>query len=155
MADSWFRPATNADLPMLAGWLAAPGIARWWPDAARQIALIQADLTNPAMTQLIVTSGDGPIGYAQHCRAADSDNPLMASLPKDSLALDAFANPMALGQGSAWLKTLGDQLLRHAPLIAVDPEPANRRALRAYEKAGFDHPAHPPSAPRILMTRRR
>ena len=44
MPDYGFRPVTAADLPMLAEWLRVPQVARWWPDAERQLALIRAHL---------------------------------------------------------------------------------------------------------------
>ena len=42
------------------------------------------------------------------------------------------------GHGSAFIKTFIDGLIAGgAPRIITDPDPANARAIRAYEKAGF------------------
>ena len=42
------------------------------------------------------------------------------------------------GYGSAFLRLLAKRLMRAgAPAVAIDPDVANLRARRAYEKAGF------------------
>ncbi|TIM18779.1 MAG: GNAT family N-acetyltransferase, partial [Mesorhizobium sp.] len=33
-----FRPVTEADLPMIAAWLAEPHVAEWWDDPETEIA---------------------------------------------------------------------------------------------------------------------
>ena len=35
-----FRPVSERDLPMIERWLCAEHVARWWPDASRQLAAI-------------------------------------------------------------------------------------------------------------------
>ena len=43
------------------------------------------------------------------------------------------------GHGSAFIRTFVDERLRKVRrAIATDPDPANARAVRAYEKAGFE-----------------
>ena len=42
------------------------------------------------------------------------------------------------GHGSAFIRAHADRLFRAgSPAIGTDPDPANARAIRAYEKAGF------------------
>jgi aminoglycoside 6'-N-acetyltransferase len=42
------------------------------------------------------------------------------------------------GHGSAFIRAFTDRLLASgAPRVITDPDPANARAIRAYEKAGF------------------
>jgi aminoglycoside 6'-N-acetyltransferase len=42
------------------------------------------------------------------------------------------------GHGSAFVRTFADELLAAGtPRVVTDPDPANIRAIRAYEKAGF------------------
>jgi aminoglycoside 6'-N-acetyltransferase len=60
------------------------------------------------------------------------------------------------GHGSAFVRAFADQLLASgAPRIVTDPEPANARAIRAYEKAGFsrDRMVDTPDGPALLMVR--
>jgi aminoglycoside 6'-N-acetyltransferase len=42
------------------------------------------------------------------------------------------------GHGSAFIRVFIDRLLTTGtPRVVTDPDPANARAIRAYEKAGF------------------
>ena len=137
MPDYNFRPVVAADLPMLAEWLRQPAVARWWPGPDRQIALVREDMDNGAMRQVIACRGDMPLGYAQSYPALHWPAPHFAGLPAGTVALDVFGGPQGMGQGGAWLRALGDLLLRDAAMLAIDPNPENARAIRACEKAGF------------------
>ena len=158
MADYRFRAVTLADLPMLAGWLRHPAVAEWWVGPDRQIAQVRADLGHEVMTQVIAMRGETPTGYAQYSPICHWPAPHFADLPPDTLAIDVFNAPEGFGHGGAWLRALGDRLLADAPALAIDPDPANRRAIRAYEKAGFrGRLIHPDGEghPVRVMTRRR
>lgn len=137
MPDYAFRPVTDDDLPMLATWLRQPQVARWWPGPGRQIALVREDLGHKVMRQVIAYLGATPLGYAQSYPAHHWPAPHFAGLPADTLALDVFGGPDGRGHGGAWLRALGDLLLLDASTLAIDPDPKNLRAIRAYEKAGF------------------
>ncbi|MCF3973645.1 GNAT family N-acetyltransferase [Paracoccus salsus] len=137
MPDYRFRPVTQADLPMLSEWLRDPQIARWWPGPDRQIALLREDLGHEVIRQVIALQNDTPLGYAQTYPAFHWPAPQFAGLPQDSIAIDVFGSPQGRGKGGAWLRVLGDLLLRDASMLVIDPAPENLRAIRAYEKAGF------------------
>ncbi len=158
MPDYGFRPVTRADLPMLAEWLATGQVALWWLDPEHQRVLVVEDLDNPAMRQLIVLHDDTPIAYAQHYPAHEWPAPHFADLPQDAIAIDVFSGPAGMGHGGAWLRLLGDRLLQQAPLLVIDPDPGNLRAIRACEKAGFSgHEIRPDGEgqPCRILTRRR
>jgi aminoglycoside 6'-N-acetyltransferase len=60
------------------------------------------------------------------------------------------------GHGSAFIRTFIDRLLAAgAPRVITDPDPANGRAIRAYEKAGFrrQHLVDTPDGTALLMVR--
>jgi aminoglycoside 6'-N-acetyltransferase len=60
------------------------------------------------------------------------------------------------GHGSAFIRVFADQLLASGiPRVVIDPDPANTRAIRAYEKAGFcrDRVVDTPDGPALLMVR--
>ncbi|MBU3031407.1 GNAT family N-acetyltransferase [Paracoccus marinaquae] len=137
MADYGFRPVTGADLPMLADWLRQPGVAHWWGGPDRQIALIREEGAEPGLHQVIATLDRAPLGYGQYYPAHRWPAPHLAHLPPETIAIDVFSGPQGWGQGGAWLRALGDLLLARVPVLAIDPDPANTRAIRAYEKAGF------------------
>lgn len=132
-----FRPVTQADLPLLADWLAAPEVSRWWRGGEAELAGIAEDLDEPAMWQWLVLEGDMPIAYAQAYPAHHWHAPHFHDLPGDALAIDCFSGPQGFGRGGLWLSALAEILLAEAPVLVIDPEPGNHRAIRAYEKAGF------------------
>ena len=60
------------------------------------------------------------------------------------------------GHGSALIRAFADDRLQQgAPRMVTDPDPANLRAMRAYEKAGFekDRMVDTPDGPALLMVR--
>ena len=60
------------------------------------------------------------------------------------------------GHGSAFIRTFIDRLLvSGAPRVITDPDPANARAIRAYEKAGLrrDRLVDTPDGEALLMVR--
>jgi aminoglycoside 6'-N-acetyltransferase len=60
------------------------------------------------------------------------------------------------GHGSAFIRTFLERLFAAgAPRVITDPDPANARAIRAYEKAGFqsDRVVDTPDGPALLMVR--
>jgi aminoglycoside 6'-N-acetyltransferase len=60
------------------------------------------------------------------------------------------------GHGSHFIRQFVDALLRSGtPRVVTDPDPANSRAVRAYEKAGFERNrlVDTPDGPALLMVR--
>jgi aminoglycoside 6'-N-acetyltransferase len=62
------------------------------------------------------------------------------------------------GHGSSFIRQFVDGLLTPGtPRVVADPDPDNRRAVRAYEKAGFENErmVDTPDGPALLMVRNR
>ncbi len=60
------------------------------------------------------------------------------------------------GHGSALIRCFTDDRLKQgAPRMVTDPDPANSRAIRASQKAGFekDRTVETPDGPALLMVR--
>jgi len=60
------------------------------------------------------------------------------------------------GRGSGFIRVFTERLLtKGTPRVVIDPDPANARAIRAYEKAGFtkDGVVDTPDGPALLMVR--
>ena len=60
------------------------------------------------------------------------------------------------GHGSAFIRAFVDARFSHGtPRVVTDPDPTNTRALRAYEKAGFEKAGmvDTPDGPALLMVR--
>ena len=141
--DYVFRPMTSADLPLVRRWL----------------VLVSGDLVVEVMEHFIVAINDRPFGYLQ-CYDPDvwPENGLGAH-PRGTRGIDQFIGEQDMvdrGHGSAFIRTFIDRLLAAgAPRVITDPDPANGRAIRAYEKAGFrrQHLVDTPDGTALLMVR--
>ena len=156
--DYVFRPMTTGDLPLVRRWLAEPHVVQWWGDPAEQYDLVSGDLDEPAMDQFIVSLGSGDFAYLQ-CYDLTAWNSGFGEHPPSTRGIDQFIGEPDMidrGHGSAFIRAFVDECLRNgAPRIVTDPDPANSRAVRAYEKAGFekDRMVETPDGPALLMIR--
>jgi aminoglycoside 6'-N-acetyltransferase len=135
------RPMVANDLPIVRTWLAAPHVREWWGDPGEQFALVSGDLQQSALEQYIVMSGDRPFAYLQcYEQEAWPQNGLGAH-PPGTRGIDQFIGEpdmLGCGHGSAFIGEFVDGLLAAStPRVVTDPDPANARAIRAYEKVGF------------------
>jgi aminoglycoside 6'-N-acetyltransferase len=156
--DYVFRPMTAADLPLIRRWLALPHVREWWGDPHEQYALVRGDLDEPAMDQYIFSTAGDSLGYLQ-CYDLTGWNTGFGPQPPSTRGIDLFIgepNRIGRGHGSALIRGFVDNLLQKgAPRVVTDPDPANSRALRAYENAGFekDRMVETPDGPALLMVR--
>jgi aminoglycoside 6'-N-acetyltransferase len=148
--DYQFHPMTADDLPLMRRWLETPHVAEWWGEPETELGYIREMIEGRDSTRPFVFTVDGePTGYIQfwfigHHQNATwiADHPWLAELPSETVGVDlSIGKPDKLGQGigSGVLRAFVEHLRRregHRPII-IDPDPANRRAVRAYEKAGF------------------
>jgi len=153
-----FRPMATADLPLVRRWLETPHVAQWWHDPAEQFELVSGDLDHPDVAQFIVHVNEQPFAYLQ-CYWLSDWNTGLGPQPEGTRGVDQFIGVSAMlgqGHGSAFVRHFADQLLgMGTPRVVTDPDPANSRAVRAYEKAGFQrhHIVDTPDGPALLMTR--
>jgi aminoglycoside 6'-N-acetyltransferase len=149
---------TTADLPMIRCWLETPEVKRWWGDPGEQYDLISGDLNEPAMDQYIVSTRDAPFGYLQ-CYDLTAWNSGFGDQPKGTRGIDLFigeGDMIGRGHGSALIRTFVDSRLRtNALRMVTDPDPGNKRAIRAYQNAGFirDRLVETPDGIALLMVR--
>ena len=144
--DYTFRKLARSDMGLFHHWLEQPHLGGWWADAATEWALlepeIEANLVHENLTDMRVVELAGrPFAYVQDYDVHAYDMPQCADLPAKSRAMDSFlGDPAYLGQGhgAGFIRARAAQLLAlGAPLIAVDPDPGNARAIAAYTSAGF------------------
>ncbi len=149
-----FRRLTEADLPMMHGWLNSTEVARWWdvdgrryPDwetvVSKWTPLVQGG--EPVQCYLILYD-EKPIGYIQCALNDDQPAHKEAFGVEDGTAgVDVF-----IGEEDYLHKGLGSSIigkfLREVVFViydvavcVIDPEPENAIAIRSYEKAGFRH----------------
>jgi aminoglycoside 6'-N-acetyltransferase len=161
MAQAYaFRPMSSADLALVRGWLETPEAVRWWGDPDEQYALVSGDLDHPDMDQFIVSLGRRPFAYLQ-CYALSTWNQGFGIQPPRTRGIDQFIGQPELigcGHGSGFIRQFTDTLLASGiPRVVTDPDPENRRAVRAYGKAGFqnDRIVDTPDGNALLMVRNR
>jgi aminoglycoside 6'-N-acetyltransferase len=143
IADTYeFRPMTAADLPLVLHWLKQPHVVQWWGDTHEQFELVSGDLEIEAMDQYIVATGGRPFAYIQCYDLQAWPDGGLGEHPMGTRAIDQFIGEPDMvdrGHGSAFIRAfIGRVLANGAPRVITDPDPANARAVRAYEKAGFE-----------------
>ena len=135
-----FRPMSPDDLPIIKRWLETPHVREWWHDPAEQIELVSGDLGHPDMAQFIVAVEGHEFAYLQ-CYRLSAWNCGFGPQPDGTRGLDLFigeAGMVGRGHGAAFVRAFASQLLANGtPRVVTDPDPANARAIHAYEKAGF------------------
>jgi aminoglycoside 6'-N-acetyltransferase len=128
------------DLPSIRRWLEASHVSEWWHDPAEQFELVGGDLAHPDMAQFIVAADGQEFAYLQ-CYNLSAWNSGFGPQSDGTRGLDQFigeADMIGCGHGSAFVRAFADRLLASGtPRVVTDPDPANTRAIRAYEKAGF------------------
>jgi aminoglycoside 6'-N-acetyltransferase len=152
-----FRPMTVHDLEMVRLWLSRPHVQEWWGSPGEQFELVSGDLAEPDMDQYVVSLGERPFAYLQcYVQSAYQENGLGLH-PPGTRGIDQFIGEPDLvdrGHGSSFVRAFVDGLLAaEVPRVLTDPDPANARAIRAYEKAGFckDRMVDTPDGRALLM----
>jgi aminoglycoside 6'-N-acetyltransferase len=161
MMDAYaFRPAAAGDVPLLRAWRRRPHVVRWWgaPDAEDPAEV----LAEGRVAMWIVSHEGQPFAYAQDYSPHDWPGHPFAHLPPGARGIDQYIGEeemLGRGHGSAFVRLHCERLFAAgAPAIGTDPHPDNRRAIRAYEKAGFSLVSGPLETlwgRAVLMERRR
>jgi aminoglycoside 6'-N-acetyltransferase len=136
-----FRPVEASDLLMLREWLEVPHVAAWWGDPDGEIAdiadMLEGDIVRPFVAHLL----GRPFGYIQaYDPHRELDHPYQDQ-PVGTLGIDQFIGVpelTGLGHGPGLTQAFCRRLFAEGAIrVITDPDPENKRAVRAYEKAGF------------------
>jgi aminoglycoside 6'-N-acetyltransferase len=144
------RPMTEADLPLVAGWLGQPHVARWWlPEQTADAELdcyrrrLAGELCDGTYLLIVVERGRGPVGWCQWYRWDDTpDEASELGTSPGEVGIDyALGDPAATGRGlgTAMIGALVREVHRHHPGcgIVVEPEAANAASRAVLERNGF------------------
>src|ERR1700742_5036945 len=144
-----FLPVEQKHYPLLRTWLGEPHMREWWGDVEEELGYIRDMVEGRDTTRPFLIALDGaPVGYVQYWFIGHHQNaewiaghPWLAELPSDTVGVDlSIGDAMQLSQGigPAALVAFVAKLRRQGYTnIIIDPDPANARAVRAYQKAGF------------------
>ena len=144
-----FRPVVAADLPMLRSWMVQDHWREWWGEVETELGYIVDMIEGRDTTRPFIFQVDGEdIGYIQYWTIGDnlfepwlSQAPWMTELPADAIGVDLSIGEndgISKGVGSAALRAFTENLLSEGfETIIIDPDCRNKRAVRAYEKAGY------------------
>ena len=164
-----FRNLEESDLPLMHRWLNNPLVKRWYDDPSASLEEVRnyylPCISGAEPTQSFIFELDGrPVGYIQSYRPKDwPDYWGNQNLPDGAAGIDLFIGEDDVrhhGVGPRAIRAFIDEILAADPTVTeiiIDPDPGNRAAIRAYEKAGFARvreigpPEHCEAA--LLMTR--
>ncbi|MEQ8450845.1 MAG: GNAT family N-acetyltransferase [Nitratireductor sp.] len=147
--DISFRPVTPDDYPVLRTWLDSPHLRRWWGEPEVELGYIRDMVEGRDTTHPFIILLDGaPVGYIQYWHVGHhqnedwiADHPWLAEFLPETVGVDISIgeeNMLSKGIGSAALGAFTRMLREQGhTTIIIDPDPNNRRAIRAYEKAGY------------------
>ncbi|MBC7939968.1 MAG: GNAT family N-acetyltransferase [Chitinophagaceae bacterium] len=165
-----FRRLTDADLPMLHGWLHRPHVARWWlgEDDPPTLQDTVSDYGAAALAQssdelFIAHAAAEPIGFIQSYVAKGSgDGWWEDEVDPGVRGVDQFLSDgdrLNQGLGTRMLGAFVARLFQDTAVTRVqaDPHPANTRAIRCYSKVGFKpvREITTPDGPALLMVMER
>jgi RimJ/RimL family protein N-acetyltransferase len=147
-----FRPLAEADLPLLHRWLNTPHVSEWWkvdgkrnPDYAVVIGKFMPRIHKPEPVSCFLVLYDaGPAAFIESCRLEDFPaEKAELRIPANAAGVDTFIGEtdfLHKGFGAVYIRKFLKEIIFREPAInycIVDPDPANKIAVRAWEKAGF------------------
>jgi aminoglycoside 6'-N-acetyltransferase len=127
------RSATVADIPVLAGIRATPGVRQWWRGGEDLASEVADDLNDPDVHLLVIEHDDRAVGAIQWGVETEPDY--------RHANIDIFLDPAVHGRGLGTdaVRTLARHLIvehGHHRLV-IDPAADNAAAIQCYSKVGF------------------
>lgn len=140
-----FRPVEiETDLQLLHDWLGDPDVQRWYSEGEHSMQNYRRQFApEPTTHKFIILIDDQPAGYLQAYRLSDEpEYAAQIGLEFDAVSIDLFIGEPGFrgGWGSLVLRRALDQIVfgaMNADHACCNPDPENVRAVKAYQKAGF------------------
>ena len=176
MNEFEFSPLSENDLELLYQWFQEPTIKQWY---ARGQHFSPEDISNKYSPRIlgkenvpsfIVYRNDSPIGFIQYYLVAEHflqhplskdplsrNNPLFKQYsPTEVAGVDCFIahnNDRGNGLGERLIHAFILQFMMNFCAIIVDPDQHNKRAIRCYEKCGFQYTSFSEDMDYLIMTK--
>lgn len=159
-----FTPITNSEeqIALLLGWFQRPHVAERWDGAPQSAEEVQKKFSekieNPKVFPYIISLEEKPMGFIQMYEAFEAGDGWWEDEPEGTWGMDLFIGEEELlnqGHGTAIVRAFMQKIIaeKHPKKIIIDPKPDNARAIRVYEKAGFQKVGEvtTPDGPALLM----
>lgn len=141
-----YREATQSDLSMLKGWLSLPHVIKWFHGAGLQNAIdgLHDFVAHNSAIGSYWVAETGGIPFAllitSYADSADAHYDAISFAGEKIVTLDLLIGPegfLGKGYGSILIYDFLKRQFSDATDFVIDPEVANARAVRVYEKIGF------------------
>ena len=150
MSDVTFRPLHESDLPLLHDWIRRPHVAEWWSggeaneslDETRRKHFPRLEDHSSVKSYIALLAGEA-IGFIQSYVALGCGDGWWEDEADPGVhGIDQFLgdeSKLGRGLGTRMISAFVRKLFEDPTVTKVqtDPDPANARAIRCYEKAGF------------------
>ena len=157
-----FIPFQKEHFPLFMNWLTKDHVKPFWKEPESEQELKEkfwVKRPRQGMKSFIIEHMNNPVGYVQYYEASKIGGGWWLDEQPGSFGIDVMIgeeNRIGKGEGPKIIKSLVSFLRKQEPRVIsviADPSPANQRAIRAFEKAGFKNESEikTPDGPAILM----
>ena len=141
-----FNPLQEADLSLLCDWLNEPHVKEWWDDNLTNDEIKSkygTRIGDSVIVPFIAYLNKKPIGFIQYYQADKVGDGWWPDEVEGTIGIDQFIGEKDLlnrGIGTKMIRAFVHHLFRNlnAKKIIADVDPKNLRAIRCYEKVGFE-----------------
>lgn len=141
-----FKPLQEADLHLLCEWLNEPHVKEWWNDHSTDEEIkskYKKRIGDTIVAPFIACLNENPIGFIQYYQADKVSDGWWPNEVEGTIGIDQFIGEKGLinrGIGTKMIRAFIDHLFGNPNIkkIITDVDPKNLRAIRCYEKVGFE-----------------
>ncbi|MGG4489951.1 GNAT family N-acetyltransferase [Metabacillus idriensis] len=138
------RKLERKDSVLLAKWLSDERLLEFYEGRDKPFSLSMTEKKfydrNSETTRCIIAYDDNPIGYLQFYEISVKERELYGYADGTVFGMDQFIGEPGLwnlGLGEKVIGAVSSYLLSRADRLVMDPMAKNERAIRCYEKCGF------------------
>jgi RimJ/RimL family protein N-acetyltransferase len=140
-----FLALQEPHIPLLFKWLKEPHVAEFWQET-EDIGEFREKFLNKlperGVSAFVILVDSKPIGYIQYYEACKVGGGWWPDAIAGTFGIDQFIGDRSMigkGLGTRVIRQFVEKLFTESNVIEIitDPEPNNKRAIRAYENVGF------------------